>query len=212
MSTSKFERFLPYSGVLAGVLFAIGGLVPKVPQDYRDPHAVALLHDNAGRNIVGALALALFSVVMIFFAAGLRRALRSAEGGESTYSSVAYAGAILVAGSQGLAGWLLFASLDAADHHDTAAVDTLSYLSIDNWLPWVAASAALLLAAGLGGLRNAVLPKWLAVVTVVLGVCCLLGPVGVAVFFATPVWLIATGIVLGRRQDAERPVLEPALA
>jgi hypothetical protein len=212
MSTSKFERFLSYSGVLAGLLFAAGAVLPKVPQDYHDPHAVAIIHDHATRNIIGAIAMGLFCVAMLFFGTGLRRSLRSAEGGESTYSSVAYAGAVLVAGSQGLAAWLMFASLDAASHKDTGAVNTLSYLGIDNWVPWVAASAALLLATGLGGLRNAVLPRWLAIVTVILGVGCLLGPVGAGVFIVMPLWLIVTSVVLGQRQDAEDRIPAAAMA
>ncbi|MFL6238909.1 MAG: hypothetical protein ACJ735_05375 [Actinomycetes bacterium] len=47
--------------------------------------------------------------------------------------------------------------------------------------------------------QTAALPKWLAIVTIVLGVCNIAGPLGIAVFFATPFWLIITGIVLSRR-------------
>lgn len=210
---SKFERFLPYTGVLAGALFAIGGFLPKTSDDLGDPNAVALMNDNATRNIIGAVAMALFCVAMLFFSSALRRALRSGEGGESTYSGVAYAGSILVAASQAAVAWLIFAGTEAADHHDKIAVSTLSYLGVSSWLPWVAASAAMFLATGLGGLRNAVLPRWLGIVTVVLGVACLLGPTGVAVYFATPVWLIVTGIVMGQRQEAERSAFaHPATA
>lgn len=64
-----------------------------------------------------------------------------------------------------------------------------------------AASAAFYLAVGLAGLHPTALPRWLAVVTLVMGVACLLGsagvgPAGIAVYLATPVWLIVTGIVL----------------
>ena len=207
---SKFEKFLPYAGVLAGVLFALGGFLPKTSDDLGDPNAVAIMHDNATRNTIGAVAMALFCVAMLFFATALRRALRSGEAGESTYSGVAYAGSILVGASQAAAAWLIFAGTEAANHHDKTAVSTLSYLGINSWLPWVAASAAMFLATGLGGLHNAVLPRWLAIVTVVLGVACLLGPTGVAVYFATPVWLVVTGIAIAQRQEAERPELARA--
>ena len=209
---SKFEKLLPYAGVLAGVLFAIGGFLPKTSDELGDPHAVAIMHDNATRNVIGAVAMALFCVAMLFFAAALRRVLRSGEAGESSYSGVAYAGAILVGASQAAVAWLIFAGTEAANHHDKTAVSTLSYLGINSWLPWVAASAAMFLATGLGGLHNAVLPRWLAIVTLVLGVACLLGPAGVAVYFATPVWLIVTGIVVARRQEAERPTFVHATA
>ena len=65
-------------------------------------------------------------------------------------------------------------------------------------------AAVLLLSTGLGGLRTAVLPKWLAIVTIVLGVCALLGPTGFLVWFAMPVWCIVVGVVLMRRQSADR--------
>lgn len=212
MPMSKFERFLPYTGVLAGVLFAIGGYLPKVSGDLGDPNAVAILNANATRNSIGAVAMALCCVALLFFAAALRRALRSGEGGESSYSGVAYAGTILVAASQATGAWLMFAGADAADHHDKDVVNTLGYLGIDSWLPWVAASAAMLIPAGLGGLHNAVLPRWLGIVTVILGVACLLGPTGIAVWFATPVWLVVTGVVLSQRQEAERPTYNHAVA
>jgi hypothetical protein len=212
MPMSKFERFLPYTGVLAGVLFAIGGYLPKVSDEYGDPNAVAIMNDNATRNTIGAVAMALCCVALLFFAAALRRALRSGEGGESTYSGVAYAGTILVAASQATNAWLLFAGSDAADRHDKDVVNTLAYLGIDGWLPWAAASAAMLIPAGLGGLHNAVLPRWMGIITVVLGVACLLGPTGIAVWFATPVWLVAMGVLIGQRQEAERPTFAHASA
>ena len=70
-------------------------------------------------------------------------------------------------------------------------------------------SAVLLLSVGLGGLRTAVLPKWLAIVTIVLGVCCLLGPTGFAVWFAMPVWCIAVSVALVRRSAASSTTAVP---
>ena len=212
MPTSKFEKLLPYTGVLAGILFAVNGYVAKYSDKFGDPQAVQIIKDNMTRNIVAAVAAALFGVVMVFFAAALRSALRSGEGNESTYSSVAYGGALMVGFSQLMVAWLMFAGADAADKGDANAVQTLSYLGIDSWLPWVAASAALLIATGLGGLRTAVLPRWLSIVTIVLGVMCLLGPTGIAVWFATPVWLAVTGLILAQRQTTTQDTRVPVRA
>lgn len=199
--TSTFEKYLPYSGILAGLLFAIGGWLPAVADEAGDPAALTLLHDNAAQNLAAAALLVLFCGVMTFFAAALRRSLRSGEGGEATYSAVAYAGAVLLAGSQATAGWLLFAGVSAAGKGDEEAVRTLSHLSTTGWVVWLAPAAAMLLAVGLGGLRNAVLPRWLAVVTLVLGALCLTGVGGFAAFLVMPLWLAVTGVVLGRRQN-----------
>ena len=212
MPISKFERFLPDTGVLAGVLFAVGGVLPTLSEKAGDPDAITIMNDNATKNTIGAVAWAVFCVAMLFFAAALRRALRSGEGGESTYSGVAYAGAVLVAGAQSLVAMLMFAGLDAADKNDKAAFDALAYLGTNNWLVWIAPTAAMLLAAGLGGIRNGVLPKWLGIATVALGVLCFTGPGGILVYLATPVWLVVTGIVLGQRQDAEVRTYQHATA
>jgi hypothetical protein len=67
-----------------------------------------------------------------------------------------------------------------------------------NWMPWVAASAVHMLATGLGGLRNTVLPKWLAIVTLALAVPCLLGPTGAAVYLVSPLRFVAVGVALVR--------------
>lgn len=210
--TSKFEKLLPYAGVLAGILFAIGGFLPTLSEKAGDPDAMTIMSDNATKNTIGAVAWAAFCVAMLFFAAALRRSLRSGEAGESTYSGVAYAGAVLVAGAQALVALLMFAGLDAADNNDQAAFDAIAYLGTNNWILWVAPSAALLLATGLGGLHNAVLPRWLAFVTVGLGVLCFLGPGGIAVYFVTPIWLVVTGIVLAQRERADHPELAHAAA
>lgn len=201
MSTSRFERFLPYSGVLAGVLFVVT-MFGKYAQEYGDPAAATIIKDHGVQNVVAAVAMALCCTALLFFAAAVRSALRSGESGESTYSSIAFGAAVLIALSKALDAQLLFAGIGAAGEDDLRALHTLAYLGDASWLPWVAASAAFYLATGVGGLRTAALPKWLAVVTLVLGVACLLGPAGVAVYMVTPAWLIVTGIALGRRQPA----------
>jgi Na+-translocating ferredoxin:NAD+ oxidoreductase RnfD subunit len=157
------------------------------------------------QNLVAVVAAALFAVTMAFFAVAIRQALRSGEPGESTYSSAAFAGGVMVAMMSTLNAWLLFALVDAADNKDRAAAHVFGALGLDSWLPFMVGAAVLLLSTGLGGLRTAVLPKWLSIATVVLGVCCLGGPTGFIVWFAMPVWCITLGIVLVRRQIAAAP-------
>ena len=154
------------------------------------------------QNLIAVIAAALFAVTFAFFAVGIRQALRSGESGESTYSSAALVGGTMVAVISALNAWVSFTLLDAVDRKDAATAHVLGALGINSWVPFMVASAVLLLSAGLGGLRTAVLPKWLAIVTIVLGVCCLLGPTGFAVWFAMPVWCIAVSVVARRRRSA----------
>jgi uncharacterized membrane protein len=202
MPHSTFEKFLPASGTLAGILFAITGYVAHTPENSSD-NPVAVMAGHQTQNMVAVVAAALFAVTMAFFAVAIRQALRSGEPGESTYSSAAFAGGVMVAVMSTLNAWLLFALVDAADSKDRATAHVFGALGLDSWLPFMAGAAVLLLSTGLGGLRTAVLPKWLAIVTIVLGVCCLGGPTGFIVWFAMPVWCIVTSVVLVRRQSAE---------
>ena len=65
--------------------------------------------------------------------------------------------------------------------------------------------ATTLLGAGLAGLANGVLPRWFAILSLVLGVLSALGtagipPGGLVNYLLLPLWLIAAAIILVRRQ------------
>ncbi len=205
MKRSSFETFLPWSGVVSGVLFA-GALLATGPEPDLDPErpqkAIDWALAHQGAEALSGISGALFVLFMLMFVAHVRAVLRSGEAGESTYSSVAYAGGIGVALSTGTAALLSFALSKADDQ----AAHTLVYLSSVTWLPWAACSGAFLLATGLGAMKTLALPRWLAITTAVLGVLSVTGPTGILVFLLTPFWLVTTGIVLARRQASAAPL------
>jgi hypothetical protein len=203
---TTFERLLPYTGVLAGVLFVVT-MMSTYADEAGDPDAATIIHDHATQNTIAYLAMGLCCVALLFFAGAIRMALAPSSG----HATVAFGAAVLVAASKAIDSMLMKAGLDAAEREDLRALDTLSYIGAASWLPWVAASVAFYLAVGLGGLATGALPRWLSIVTVVLGVACLVGPAGIAVYMATPVWFVVTGIVLVRRQrqDVADRVPEP---
>jgi hypothetical protein len=204
MPQSTFEKFLPAAGIAAGILFAVAGYVAKTPES-SSANPITVMTGHEAQNFIAVVAGALFAVTMAFFTVGIRQALRSGESRESTYSSAAFAGGVMVAIMSTLNTWLLFATIDAVDNKDRVAAHVFGNLAINSWLPFMVGAAVLLLSTGLGGLRTAVLPKWLSIVTVVLGACCLGGPTGFIVWFAMPLWCITLGIVLMRRQAAADP-------
>ncbi|WP_419999768.1 hypothetical protein [Streptomyces boninensis] len=201
MPTSRFERFLPLAAVLAAVLFAVPEILMNgMPAVSDGPAETARwLDDHQARAFLAAVASGYFAVLMLFFATGLRQALRSGEPGESTYSTAAFAGGLLIAVSSVLTGALRMGAVEAAADGRTAVVTALGYADEFSWVPWAAGSGVLFLAAGLGGLRTAVLPRWLAYVTAALGVLSLTGPTGIGVYYATPLWLIGVGLLLHGR-------------
>ena len=90
---------------------------------------------------------------------------------------------------------------NAADEGNRQAVYTLNQFHSYDWLAWNAAFAALLLATGLGALRNGMFPKLLAWATIVIGAA-LLTPLGFFGFILLPLWLVVTGLWLTFRDQA----------
>ncbi|NGN63088.1 hypothetical protein G5C51_04095 [Streptomyces sp. A7024] len=157
------------------------------------------LEDHEARAFIAAICSGYLSVLVLFFTTGLRQALRSRESGESTYSSAAFAGGLLLSVSAALTALLDMSAAQAAVDGRTSVVASIEYVNEFSWMPWAAGTAVLFIATGLGGLRTALLPRGLAIATVVLGVLCLTGPTGIGVFYVTPLWLIAVGLLLHRR-------------
>ncbi len=203
MSSSKFDRFLPIAGVLVGLLFIVVNLLTWGSPDSTDGKELAVwgsAHET--RAMLAGFGMAYIAVLMAFFAVALRGAIRSGEADESTYSSVAFGGGLMVAAASALWAYTSLTALSAVTDGDAAAISTMAHFASLSWLPWLIGSAVLFLSVGIGALRTAALPRWLAVVTIILGVLCLTGVGGIAVYLASPVWFVVTGIVLHQRLSA----------
>jgi hypothetical protein len=199
MTVSKFDKILPWSGAVAGLLWALHLIISKTPDHPASAGAVALVAHAAGQNYVAGFALLVGGLMLLFFAAQARKSLRSGEAGESTYSSVAHGGFVMAAGGFGLLGIVQIALVNTAKAHDAAATDAIGQLTVIGWLPALVGLVAGFWGIGLGGLRTATLPKWFAITTIVLGVIGVLGPLAFAIYLLLPVWLIAASIVTARR-------------
>jgi hypothetical protein len=95
--------------------------------------------------------------------------------------------------------------MSAAEDGNDAATHLLSYAQYFGWLGMGIGIAAAFIAIGLGGVRNAVLPKWFAITTMVMGVLALLGacgipPGGLVNYLLLPFWLITGAVIIARRQ------------
>ncbi len=207
MPLSTFEKLLPWTGALAGVLWGVQTLAAKSPDDPADPKAVKVIGDTVAQNYVAGFALLVGALMLVFFAAAARKLLRSGEAGESTYSSVAHGGLLVAATGFGLLGVVQIALTNSAKADDVAATATIGQLALIGWLPALAGLVAAFWGLGLGGLRNATLPKWFAIITVVLGVVGVLGPLAMVVYLLLPLWLIAASAVTASRSAAREPAL-----
>jgi hypothetical protein len=207
MPLPAFEKFLPWTGALAGILWVVQMFAATSPDDPADPRAVTVIGDAAARNSIAGFALLVGALMLLFFAAAARKSLRTGEAGESTYSSVAHGGLVMAAVGFGVLGVVQIALTNSAKAGDAAATATIGQLALIGWLPALAGLVAAFWGLGLGGLRNATLPKWFAIVTVVLGVVGVLGPLAIVVYLLLPLWLIVASAVTASRRPARRPEL-----
>jgi hypothetical protein len=217
MHTSRLQRILPLSGVLFTLIMVTALVLTRGEADSSGPvdKIFAYWHGHYGAQMISALVLApLAALLLVIFAAELRRTIRSGEAGEAIYSPIILAGGVMTAVGLGVTGAFDAAVTSAAHHNSHAAVYTLAQLQSYDWVPWILGFATMMLAVGVGGLRTATLPKSLSWPALVLGIA-FLTPLGFFGLFVLPVWTLAAGVVLYRRNTRTRaagivPAPQPA--
>jgi len=208
MPLSTFEKSLPWSGVAAGAAWIGQDALARVySSDVPGRGSVRIINSHVGLNTGSLSCLVVMGVSLLFFATAVRNLLRSGEASEGTYSSVAYGGWLTVSASLAQMAVWNKGVLSAAQDGDGAATHVLSYAQYFGWLGMGIGIAAAFIAMGLGGVRNAVLPRWFAITTTVLGVLALAGacsipPGGLVNYLLLPFWLIAAAVIIARRQRA----------
>lgn len=191
-------RMLPWTGVAAGVVWAGTQIVADLvfvgdPDPVGDPAGtLQALHDHRVAAMVSVLGAMYLAVLVVFFTAALRQTL-----GRSTTATAMCGGGVLLALAILSSGIGNFAVLTAANHDDAGAIKTLGYAESVTWPLLGAASGTFLLGAGITALRSAGSPRWLVIVTIVLGVLALLGPGAFIFWLVAPLWFAVAGIAFG---------------
>ncbi|MBJ7458563.1 MAG: hypothetical protein JHD02_05190 [Thermoleophilaceae bacterium] len=210
MQTDKIRRLLPISGVIGSLLLAAGLFAsPNIDQlsATNQAEVIGAYQDNQTALIVTGFPLTLLAVLFLIpLLTELRATLRSNEAGEAVYSTLVTIGGTILATSMLLMGMFQTAVAEAVDSKlSTDSLLALAAINDQSWMPWLVGMAVLLLAVGIGGLRTLALPKALSWVSIVLGALCVTGIGGIAVFMVSPLWFLATSVVLLRAQRAEQP-------
>ncbi|MFC8732669.1 hypothetical protein ACFT5B_09445 [Luteimicrobium sp. NPDC057192] len=204
MRGSTFERFLPWTGAVAGAAWIGQTLLFQMDAGSPGTATTATIEDHLFVNYAAVGCLVLMGIMLVFFAAALRGRLRSAEAREATYSAISYGGLLLAAaGLSQMVLWSWAMINGAADAHDDQALHVLSFAGYFGFAGMGIGLATTLVATGLGGLSNAALPRWFAIITLVLGLLSALGtagipPGGLVNYVLLPVWLATASVVIAR--------------
>jgi hypothetical protein len=206
LASNRFDRFLPLTGVAAGLLFFVGlVLLRNDPSSEASPaETFSYWQDDRGKHQIIALLVApLIGLMLLCFGVALQRSLEHGSGG-SAHGMVAFGAALLAAAFFAIVGMLEAAITNAAHEGENETVYTLYQFHSYDWLAWNVSFAAVLLATGLGARRNRMLPMPLAWATIVIGAS-LLTPLGFFGFVLVPVWLVVVGIALFRSASPRTP-------
>ncbi|MHA3682717.1 hypothetical protein ACXR2T_03650 [Leucobacter sp. HY1910] len=210
MSRSRFERFLPWSGVIAAVCWTAQMFVGVVGEtDDPGGASVQVLREHTLANMVHMALLMATAMSLVYFAAATRAALRATEAAEAGASAVAFGGWLLVAVALAQMAVRDFALLSAAADGNAAATTAIGYLAWPGWVGMLAGLATVFVSIGIGALRGGALPRWFAIVTLILGVLVTLGalhipPGGMIGYLLLPLWLVVAALLIARSQRHER--------
>lgn len=213
MHSTALARLAPLSGIafvaFAAAVIALEGGEPS--EDAAPAEILAHWVDRSDTSLLSVFLAAAAAVCLLAFGASLRAALRAGEPGEASASAVAFAGVTVAAAGLLFSAATALAASDAAEQRLVEATSALNALAQSSWVPITGGLAAMLLGAGIAGIRSGALPPILAWAAVVVGLS-FLTPAGLIGFFATPLWVLATSVVLYRAGRSRSPAGSGALA
>lgn len=183
--------------VLAIVAFAIGGEPPD-PTDDPVQEIVDFYVDNDSSIWVSALLASIAGTLLVFFGGYLRQVFRAEAGEGHMLSAVVLAGATIIAIAIAIDSTINIALVETVEEVDPAAVQALSGLWSNDFLPIALGGQVFMLASGLSVVRHGGLPKWLGWVAILIGVAALT-PAGFFAFIGMGLWVGLASIMLAMR-------------
>jgi hypothetical protein len=196
---SPWSKRAPLTGIAAVVLFivafVVGGETPDFDASTKD--ILDFYGDDQTAQVITSVALLYGAVLLVFFAATLRTALRGAE----SLSLLVLIGGTLVAVGAVIFGGLNFtltdlANSDNVDRIDPGSLQAINSLNSDFFFPLVLGTSLFMISSALAILNTvAVLPRWLGWAALVLGIAALT-PVGFFAFLLMGVWIVIASVLL----------------
>lgn len=185
--------------VALGSIYLVGfGALMATGSDrsaYDDP--TKLIADyNVGDTMIQVMTYSVIVVagVLIFYGAALRTVLRART--RRWTADVAFIGFVTMAWTLG--SWAVTA---LALHHavhvgDAQIVQSINILDTTNFPPAMLGLMCSMIGVGVTAYREGLLPRWLAVASMVIGAMAPLGPGGFVPFMLFPIWLIVVAAMV----------------
>ena len=198
--SDRWAQRAPWTGIAAVVFFIaafiIGGETPDFDASTRE---IVNYYNDQTAQVVTSILLLYGSILLVFFAASLRSALRDAD----ALSGLVFIGGTLMAVGAAIFAGLNFTLTDLAnsdhlDRVDLGSLQSLNALNSDFFFPLVLGTTVFLFSAALAIFASGGLPRWMGWVALVLGIAAVT-PAGFFAFLASGLWIIAASVILLRK-------------
>ncbi len=148
---------------------------------------------------IGGFGLVIIAALIVFWGVAIRARLTQVR--RSWTADAVLGGSIALALT--LTGWAvtLFALKDAVDTGVPEVAQAVNIMSNANFPPVMLGLSCLMIGVGLTAWTEGSLPRWLAIVSIVLGVLAPLGPGGFVSFVSLPIWAIAISALIKTPAD-----------
>lgn len=209
---TRWERWAPLSGVIAVVLWIVGIIILSTnAEGNKGPKILAsyLHHENG--ILLGGFLWSLGVIFFIWFLGSLRVRLLAAEGPTGRLTALAYGGGIAAATIAVLMPGPDMAGALSNDDIDASAAAAIHNLSVAFFIGVEYIAPVMFFACAVAAFRYGAMPKWLAWISLLIGIVLLIGPIGwAALIFATPIWVVIVSIWLYRTTEKPARMGAPA--
>jgi hypothetical protein len=196
--------FPPFTGIVFVAIAITVTILIGQGQDATDKTAQEIVNhytDHNDKEMIASILIGFAGIFILYFGGWIRRVLRDAEGPDGILSAVAFGGAVVFSAGAAVGGSIHFALADLADDSvmSPVAIQAINGIDFDMFLFFPVGLGTLVLASGISAVRHGSMPKWMAWLSVVLGVL-FVSPVVWVVFFIGPLWFLIVGIWGIRRE------------
>ncbi len=195
----------PLTGILFIIVLIVGFAVGGEPPDPTDESAQEIVDfyvDNKSSVMAGSILQAAAGALFIFFGGYLFRTLRAA--GAEASAIVTVAGSVAFAVGVALDGTINFTLAETADDIGPDAVQALSALWHNDFLPFSMGMLVFLMGFGVSIVRHGVLPKWIGWVAIVVALTAM-SPAFFVAGIGAAVLIVASSVIFAMRDRPGQP-------
>jgi hypothetical protein len=203
---SRLAQLAPLTGLVWVAAFIaailVGGETPDDDSSTAKVVAYWIKHKSEQETTVIIVAFGI--LFFVWFAASLREAMITAEGGHGRLASISFGGALIFTAGVFISLSLTLAVTDTVGDVPPQVTQAVFLVGDEIFLPFIGGTFLLLAPVAILSLRTGFLPAWAGWLTLLIAVVCVT-PIGFFGWVAGMLWIIPVSIVLYRRGARAAP-------